>query len=206
MAATTMGLFSCSSEAPPTGAAVEIRDSIPVMVTTGVSKLISDSGVIRYKIVAEEWETYDLTNPPRQVFPKGLFFERYDEKFNIDLSLTADTAYCYNENLWEFRGRVFVRNIKDETFSTEELFWDMEKHEIFSYKYMHIITPDEELEGNAFRSNEQMTNYVVSWARGIMPMPQEEQEAETDSLPPRESTLTDPVRASATEQQPAPQE
>lgn len=204
MAATAMSHLSCSSEAPPTGAAVAIRDSIPVMVTTGVSKLISDSGIIRYKIVAEEWEVYDLTNPPRQVFPKGIFLERYDKAFNIDLSVTADTAYCFNKNLWELRGRVFVRNIKGETFSTEELYWDMAKHEIYSYKYMHIITPDEELEGNAFRSNEQMTNYVVSWASGIMPMPKDEQGTQADTLPPPGSPTPDSLRTTAAGTQPPP--
>ncbi len=159
------------------------------MVTKGVSKLISDSGVIRYKIVAEEWAVYDQTNPPRQVFPKGIFLERFNEKFKVDLSVTADTAYCYNQNLWELRGRVFVRNIKNETFATEELFWDMQKHEIYSFKHMHIVTPDEELEGNSFRSNEQMTDYVVSWASGMMPLPRETPNDTTDTLPPRERPM-----------------
>lgn len=160
------------------------------MVTTGVSKLISDSGIIRYKIVAEEWEVYDQTSPPRQVFPKGIFLQRFDEKFHVDLSVTADTAYCYNQNLWELRGRVFVRNIKNETFSTEELYWDMGKHEIYSHKHMHIVTPEEELEGNSFRSNEQMTDYVVSWASGLMPVPRDEQTDTTDTLPPRMEPAT----------------
>ena len=181
------GVSSCTSEAPPMAAAITVRDSLPVMITKGVSKLISDSGVIRYKIVAEEWEVYDMTHPPRQVFPKGLFLERFDEKFNVDLHVTADTAYCYNQNLWELRGRVFVRNIRGETFSTEELYWDMEKHEIYSHQYMRIVTPDDELEGNSFRANEQMTDYVVFWARGDMPVPQESAPAPADSVPHREA-------------------
>ena len=59
-------LWSCTSDAPPTAAAVRQRDSLPVMTTWGVSKLISDSGVVRYKLIAERWDIYDLTNPPRQ--------------------------------------------------------------------------------------------------------------------------------------------
>ena len=73
----------------------------------------------------------------------------------------------------------------NETFSTEELYWDMGKHEIYSHKHMHIVTPEEELEGNSFRSNEQMTDYVVSWASGLMPVPRDEQADTTDTLPPR---------------------
>ena len=103
-------LWSCTSDAPPTAAAVRQRDSLPVMTTWGVSKLISDSGVVRYKLIAERWDIYDLTNPPRQEFPHGIFLEQYDDKFNVSLHLTADTAYCYNQTLWKLRGRVFARN------------------------------------------------------------------------------------------------
>ena len=116
------------------------RDSAAVMTTYGVSKMISDSGVMRYKIVAEEWRVFDKTQPPRQEFPKGIFLQRYDEHFNPDLFITADTAFCYNQNLWELRGRVYVRNkATGTTFRTEKLFWDMQRHSIYSDKYMHIV-------------------------------------------------------------------
>ncbi len=121
-----LALGACGTEAPPMGAAIEERDSIPVMSVQGVSKLISDSGVVRYKIVAEEWLVYDRTKPPRQYFPKGIFLMRLDEKFSVDLFISADTAYCYDQNLWELRGRVRINNKAEGTkFSTDELFWDM---------------------------------------------------------------------------------
>lgn len=83
------------------------------MTTLGVSKLISDSGVIRYKVIAERWDIYDQTKPPRQEFPHGIFLQQFDEKFHVSLYLTADTAYCYNQTLWKLRGRVFARNAKE---------------------------------------------------------------------------------------------
>ncbi len=173
-----LSIISCGNDAPPTGAAVNNRDSLPVMVTYGVSKLISDSGVVRYKLIAEEWRVYDKTQPPRQEFPKGLFMQRYDNDFNVDLYITADTAYCYNQNLWEMRGRVYINNFaKGTTFRTDLLFWDMNRHEIYSDAYMHIVTPERDLEGNWFRSNEEMTNYHIKQTKGFMPMPREKEEA-----------------------------
>ena len=146
------------------------RDSLPVMTSWGVSKLISDSGVIRYKVITEEWRVFDRTDPPRHEFLKGLFLERFDEKFNVDMFLTSDTAYWYNQSLWELRGRVFVRNGIGTTFSTEELFWDMEKHEFYSTKFARIITPERSIEGYNLRSNEQMTQYSIDNSKGYMPM------------------------------------
>lgn len=167
---------ACSSDAPPIGRAVANRDSLSMMVTYGVSLLSSDSGLVRYKIVAEEWHSFDKTRPPREEFPKGIFLERYDRNFRPDLYITADTAYCYNQSLWELRGRVFVQNdAEGTTFSTEELYWDMASHEIYSNKYIRIVTPDRELTGNRFRSDEQMTNYHVSNAGGYVPKPNEEE-------------------------------
>ena len=39
--------LSCTNDAPPMGNTVTGRDSLPVMTTYGVSKLITDSGVVR---------------------------------------------------------------------------------------------------------------------------------------------------------------
>lgn len=165
-------LSGCGNDAPPMGEAVNNRDSLPVMVTRGVSKLISDSGIVKYKIVAEEWHVFDKTNPPRQVFPKGIFLERYNESFNVNLHITADTAYCYNQNLWELRGRVFIENEENgTTFSTELLYWNMGEHQFYSDKHMHIITPDRDLQGDWFVSNESMTRYEIRQTKGFMPLP-----------------------------------
>lgn len=166
------GMAACSSEAPPQAPAIAQRDSMPVMMTRGVSKLISDSGVIRYKVIAEEWAVYDKTNPPRQEFLGGVFLERFDEQRNVDMYITADTAFWYDQNLWELRGRVRIDNKAEATtFTTEKLYWDMGRREFYSDCYMHIVKPTEELEGNWFRSNESMTQYEVRQSRGFMPVP-----------------------------------
>ena len=178
-------LSSCGTEAPPMSGAITNRDSLPVMTTYGVSKLISDSGIVQYKVVAEEWRVFDRTNPQRQEFPKCIFLEKYNKQFHVVMHITADTAFCYNQNLWELRGRVFVRNTEDGTsFSSEELYWDMRRHWMHSNKPMHIITPDRDLQGDRFESNEQLTKYRVWQSRGFVPVPEktnEENTATTDS-------------------------
>lgn len=179
----------CGGEAPPMGEAVTNRDSLPMMVTHGVTKLISDSGVIKYKITAEEWLVYDRTTPPRQYFPKGIYLERYDAQFKPNLTITADTAYCYNQNLWEMRGNVRIVNKEDGTrFSSNELFWDMAKHLLYSRQYFHIQTPDKDIEGNWFESDENMNYYHVKRTKGFVPMLQEQQKA---AQPPRQEASTD---------------
>ena len=92
-------IFSCNQDAPPISHLDQKRDSAAIMTTIGVSKLISDSGYMRYRIIAEEWRVYDKTNPPRQDFPKGIFLQRFDKNFKMDLYIQADSAWCFNQNL-----------------------------------------------------------------------------------------------------------
>ena len=186
---------SCSNDAPPTGAALTNRDSMAIMTTRGVSKLVSDSGVVRYRIIAEEWSYFDRTQPPRQEFLKGIFLERLDNRFQVDLFITADTAFCFNQNLWELRGRVFVNNMQTGMkVTTEWLFWDMGEHRFWSTVPTHLSTPERDVRGDRFEANESMTHYVIQQSAGFAPMPsgttssptptQEEQPAEGDTVAP----------------------
>ncbi len=93
---------SCSGNKKELASPIIERDSLPSMSTIGVSSLISDSGVIKYKIIAEEWLVYDRTNPPRWAFEKGLYLEKYDTDMHIDSKIKADTVYYYEkQKLWE---------------------------------------------------------------------------------------------------------
>lgn len=52
------------------GAAITERDSLPVMDTKGVTTLISDSGITRYRVNTAEWLIYDRKKPPYWAFEK----------------------------------------------------------------------------------------------------------------------------------------
>lgn len=191
--------IACTSKEVRPTQKVSVSDSLPFMHSVGVSTLISDSGVIRYHLVAEEWDIY---TPKSQAatwnFIKGLLMLRLDEDFNVDLYVQADTAYLHQQRLWELRGRVRIRNVQGTIFNTEELFWDLDKHEMWNHAYMTIITPERTLEGTEFRSNEQMTRYSVTNSKGDFPVSDAEGESpeQTDSV-----TIDETTSVQAKEQQ-----
>ncbi len=151
----------------------EKHDSLPFMRTYGVSTMISDSGVVRYKIIGEEWLYYqnEENHTFKWVFEKGLFFEKFDNNFNVEAFINCDTAYYYSdERLWELRSRVVMHNTKGETFKTSILFWNQNTHVIYSPAYMVIDGIEQDLEGYDFRSNEQMTEYLIHQSSGAFPM------------------------------------
>ena len=181
--------LACTSDAPPMGPQVECRDSLPVMATRGVSKLISDSGIVRYKIIAEEWLVYDKTLPQRQEFPKGVYLERYDNHQSVNLHITADTAYCYDQYLWKLRGRVLMNDReKQTTYRSEELYWDMRKHIFYSTVPMTIQEPDRLIQGDRFESDEQMSSYKVTNSSGYMPVKTSSATADSTTAAPAPMT------------------
>ena len=159
-----LSLFlSCSKTSEHTAPAIHDRDSVSMMVSYGVNTLVSDSGVIKYRIVSECWDVNTVKEPSRWTFLKGIFVEQFDEKFNVQLYVQADTAWYYDKKkLWELRGRVSVRNVEGLIFRSEELFWDGILHELYSHKPSIVITPERVLSGTYFRSDERMTRYTIS--------------------------------------------
>ena len=160
-------IASCTEPVEHTAPAVRARDSVAVMTSWGVNTLISDSGVIKYRIVTEKWEVNENRRPPRWIFEKGLFLEQFDEKFHVQAYIQCDTAYYYSQKkLWELRSRVRVRTKDGLRFTSQELFWDQNTHELYSNVFSRLITPDRTLQGSYFRSDEKMTRYMVTNTKG----------------------------------------
>ena len=162
-------LFSaCSSREKMLGKAITERDSLPVLDTRGVTSLVSDSGVTRYRINTEEWLVFDRKEPPYWAFEKGVYLEKFDSVFQVEASIKADTAYFYNkEELWKLMGRVDIKNLKGERFTTELLYWSQREQRIYSDRFIRIEQPDRIITGRGFESNQQMTIYTIHKPEGI---------------------------------------
>ena len=160
-------MVSCSEEREHTAPAIHDRDSVPVMTTYGVNTLISDSGVIKYRIVTERGEINENRRPSRWTFNKGILLTQFDLKKHVVGYIQCDSAvYFDKDRRWELRGRVRILTAQGLTFYSNELYWDERNHEMWSYSYSHLKTPDKELQGNWFRSDEQMTNYEIRQTKG----------------------------------------
>ena len=163
----TMMMWSCEEQKEHIAPPIYERDSVSVMTTYGVNTLISDSGVIKYKIVTERWDVNTVKNPSRWTFEKGVFFEQFDEKLHVEAYIQADSAWYYDQKkLWHLRGRVRIRNNNGLLYESEELFWDGLRHELYSNVFSKVTTPERNMEGTYFLSDERMTHYTVSNSKG----------------------------------------
>lgn len=60
-------LAACQNPVEHTAPAIHARDSVAMMTSYGVNTLISDSGVIKYRIVTERWEVNTNRVPSRWI-------------------------------------------------------------------------------------------------------------------------------------------
>ena len=151
--------------------AITERDSLPVMETKGVTTLISDSGIIRYRLQAEKWEIFDKKKPPYWAFEEGIYLETFDTLFQMEANIVADTAYYFEkQKLWKLMGNVIIRNLKGEKFNTELLFWDQNTEKVYSDRFIRIEQPDRIITGRGFESNQEMTKYSIHKPEGIFYM------------------------------------
>ncbi|MCD8184329.1 MAG: LPS export ABC transporter periplasmic protein LptC [Bacteroides sp.] len=159
---------SCSGRKKDSGAAITERDSLPVMDTRGVTTLISDSGITRYRIKTAEWLVFDRKSPSYWAFEKGIYLENFDSLFQVEASIKSDTAYYYDkQKLWKLMGNVHIQNLKGEKFDTELLYWDQNKEKVYSDRFIRIEQPDRIITGRGFDSNQQMTVYTIHKPEGI---------------------------------------
>lgn len=158
-----IAFIACNKPKEHTAPAINARDSVSMMKSFGVNTLISDSGVMKYRIVAERWEVNEVLNPPRWIFKRGIFMEQFDQNFHTEAYVQADTAYYYTvKKLWHLIGNVRVKTIDGLRFNSEELYWDQNRHELYSFRFSRVITPERELQGTYFTSDEHMRHYTVS--------------------------------------------
>ena len=162
-------IVACSDDKPVGMADIDVS-ATPTMLTRNVETLISDSGITRFRITAPVWYVYDEAENPVWRFPESLLLERFDDKMNVEATVTSDSAtYFKDRQLWRLDGHVNISNTAGEKFLTNQLFWDQSQHKVYSDSFIHIERIDKTLEGYGFTSNEQLTRYTIRDVSGIFP-------------------------------------
>lgn len=158
----------CTKEKKHFAKAISTKDSLPTMATYKIVSLISDSGLVRYRIKTNEWLVYAEKNPSYWAFRKGIYVEQFDSLHHVYASIKADTAYFYDKRrLWKLAGHVDIKNRKGERFTTSLLFWDQAMSKVYSDRAIKIRQADRIISARGFESNQEMTVYKLHNMSGI---------------------------------------
>ncbi len=132
----------------------------PVMEADSVTILYSDSAVVRVQIEAPK--QFDYENGDRE-FPNTIFITFYEPDGNKSSTLEAKTAYFTKEtNTYKAEGDVEVIGyLEPQKMNSEELFWEPDKEEIHTDKFVRIETEDQISTGTGLVAKQDFSTYRI---------------------------------------------
>jgi len=163
----TAMLFSCGNDIQ------EVRDflvdkNLPIGVAENVYNIHTDSGRVDLKFTAPL--LYDFSNRkkhPYSEFPEGVRIVTID-KNNDSIVIVGKYAISYtNTSISEIKGKVVIKNIKDQKkLKTEQLFWDQKTKYFYTEKAFTLYTATDTIYGIGFDASEDLTVFSAKRNRG----------------------------------------
>jgi len=128
-------------------------------VDSSFTKAILNAG--RSRIFQKRFET---------ILDEGMIVQFFSERSHQRVSkLTADSAFIDDRTKnMVAKGRVFViADSSGTTLETKELHWNNTTEKLYSTEFVRIVSPNETLEGWAFESDQNLSNYKIFKVSGI---------------------------------------
>jgi hypothetical protein len=148
---------------------VSLQDAVGIERATDVEILYSDSAVVRVAVEALVLLRNTDKKKPKNIFPKGLKANFYDENHRQTSKLTALYGeQNMKERIIYLKDSVRIWNYKKELLETDELTWDETKKTISSTKFVRITTPSQVIEGIGFKSNLDFTDWEIYEVSGLI--------------------------------------
>ena len=177
-------LFACSNDIPKINR-ITSKEDLPTIAVDQFKSTFTENGLIKGKLKAKRLEQYEDVIEPYTKFPKGISIVFFDEKGNIESSMTANMALYYTKKeTWEAIGNVVFSNIQGNVLRTEHLYGDEKAHKIYTDQYVRITrTNGTVVEGKSgFESNSDFTIYKFIDVSGKIAL-KDEFQSEADSIP-----------------------
>jgi len=145
---------------------IAAKDKTPLGSEENAAITYTDSAKTKFKLEAPLIEQFGGNNP-YQLAQKGVIVDFYDDSNHINGHISANYAIRHEKTgLMEADNNVVVVNKKGEKLNTEQLFWDQNKHHIYTSKFVQIKTETEIIFGDGLESNEDFTDYRITNIRG----------------------------------------
>ncbi|UKN00158.1 LPS export ABC transporter periplasmic protein LptC [Paracrocinitomix mangrovi] len=155
-------LFSCENDLSQVKT-VTATDSTPDQIVNGMHTLYSDSGIVRFEIIANRMEKYDGERE-MTIFKNGFQVNFFKGKDVIESHLEADYGEMRpREKIIVCRNNVIFTNyLENQTLKTEELKWLQSTKRIVTDKQFEVFGKDDYyVRGVGLDSDENFRDYEM---------------------------------------------
>ncbi len=159
-------------------------DSAYTMRTMDVDMLISDSGLVRHRLLSPEWLVYDNSQRRQWLFPRGLRIQTYDTIQEGKTLIVADSAIQHlDSETWELIGKVRVSGLNGELLCTPHLYWERRNQKLYSNDTTYFCDETGEWRGNHFEAKDDLSWYDISDNSGDIQLEDDRSQRPSKSSP-----------------------
>lgn len=157
-------LIGCEESGARPTTTIQAPDSAD-QVLEGFSHYVTDDGIRRSRVQADTAYFYEASQLTNLVNVKVTF---YDLKGAESSTLTSKSGlYRWQDGSMEANGNVVVVSPDGRRLATERLRYDNASNQISTDRHFTLKGPEEDLEGNSFRSDPDFRNVVTDKPRGV---------------------------------------
>lgn len=142
--------------------------STPLQTVENMFAVETDKGAVKMRIEAGLMHSFETDSTTYEIFPKGFRVYAYAEDGLLETLIYANSAkhivskYGNNPEIWQAFGNVVIQNFKkQETMTTDTLYWDQGKNEIWTDCYIKAYSPDGLTQGYGMRSDDRARNAIL---------------------------------------------
>jgi LPS export ABC transporter protein LptC len=141
---------------------VTATDETPDEIVNNMHTLYSDSGIVKFEIIATRMEKYSSTKNVT-IFKNGFEVNFFKGKDNIEAHLEAEYGEMRpDDHLIIARNNVIFKNyVEGKTLKTEELIWLQSSKRISTTKQFTITGKDYYAEGTGLEADETFSDYEM---------------------------------------------
>ena len=148
---------------------VTLEDKAGIERATGVELLYSDSAIVRVRVTAPVMLHHKEKNNPKQVFPKGIVADIFNNQHQQTSKLRSQYAEQFTKKKKVYlKKKVHVWNTKNEHLEAEKLIWDESQEMIYSDTFVKITTPTQIITGHRLKANLDFTEWSIDDVVGIV--------------------------------------
>lgn len=162
--------ISCSKESKEvrtTFAIDEVKDG-PDQISYDFSVYFMDSSLIKAYLKADRARIYEKQKETKLDSHVVVdFYSKENGKKVSNLSADSVTIDDNTRNMTAMGNVVVVSDSNNTTLTTTLLKWNNETRKLNSDRYVKIISPEQEIEGIGFESDETLKNYTIYKVKGV---------------------------------------
>ena len=138
----------------------------PTLVSTQLTTIYSDQGIIKYKLFTDEALHYENGD---RYYPQGMYIDLFQSDQQASAKGRANSVYFFaKKNIYEFRGDVELKSLREKKqLHTEVLHWSPETETFYTDTFVRIEIEDEVLTGEGLSAKQDLSSYRIAKPQGV---------------------------------------